>query len=528
VKLIEFAQLARPGWKWDRYHELIFDLMERCTTDPAEPSLLLSTPPGAAKTECMIILAAWLVAHAPLREHVISLSNAANLAQLACTNAQRILMLPQVAERFPLEFDKATQSEFTVAGGDGRPAMYSAPLGGSVTGARARVLLFDDLVKNLEVAFSETQLESIWAEFNAVAETRLLPGGKIVGIGTRWSLKDVHERLLTRAKNPSGRQFYYLNLAATNDGTQSWLLDTRTGERTYIEPYDTLAKVPGQPYSFTATDYEGKRADLGNALYETLYQGNPTSSLDAMFPVDCWTELEDGLNTSQIAYAITAWDMSTGKASDFSANVTILLMTDGSVRIEDAWRGKPTFADLPGIVMHRWTMLGKRYNCVPLLVIEDSSAGTQVLQIMQTSFPVVPVLAAKAVKSKQIRALGVTPLTRSGRVGIARSASWRSWFVSELAQFPAGANDDAADALIHALKALTSKDEFHRPEFLLTPGSLQRPTENQLVDAIMTDIQNGEYASPGAIDPELDRADNITSYERPAFSSWWDERLRRR
>jgi hypothetical protein len=45
------------------------------------------------------------------------------------------------------------------------------------------------LVKSLEVALSEVQLSSINAEFSAVAETRILPGGKIVGIGSSCHLR---------------------------------------------------------------------------------------------------------------------------------------------------------------------------------------------------------------------------------------------------------------------------------------------------------------------------------------------------
>ncbi|MBZ5684679.1 MAG: phage terminase large subunit [Acidobacteriia bacterium] len=511
MRLIDFATLARPGWKFDWHHRLTFDLLERCALEPDFPSVLVSMPPGSAKTETVaIIFPAWCIAHDPLKEKIISLSNAANLSQMACTNVQRILLQPQVAEHFPLEFDKCTQTEFTIVGSDGRPAMYAVPLGGSVTGARARILIYDDLVKSLEVALSEVQLSSINAEFSAVAETRILPGGKIVGIGTRWSLKDVHEQLLQRARN-GGRPFIFLNLAATNDsGEASWLYDSRTNEHQYFEPYKALAKIPGQPYSFTRADYDGKRADLGNALFETLYQGNPTSQLDALFPADGWTMLEEGFNTDDIAFVITSWDTSTGKSSDYSANVTILVMNDGSVRVDDVWTGKPQFADLMGIIMHRYSMISQRYHHVPLLVIEDSSSGTQALQLLQTQAPDVPVYVAKAVKSKVIRAQGVTPLTRSGRVGVPKNAPWRQSFISHMAQFPVGRNDDVCDAFTHACKALLTKDEFHRVDnWQRTPGRLLSAEEQEraLRREMEQEYLDGVAFGISVIDSELDEVD---------------------
>jgi len=510
MRLLDFAQLARPGWKWDWHHQLTFELLERCAMEPDFPSVLVSMPPGSAKTETVaIIFPAWCIAHDPLREKIISLSNAANLSQMACTNVQRILLQPQVAEHFPLQFDKATQTEFTVVGSDGRPAMYAVPLGGSVTGARARILVYDDLVKSLEVALSEVQLSSINAEFSAVAETRILPGGKIVGIGTRWSLKDVHEQLLQRARN-GGRAVIFLNLAATNDdGQQSWLYDSRTNEYEYFSAYKALAKVPKQPYSFTRADYDGKRADLGNALFETLYQGNPTSQLDALFPADSWTMLEDGLNTDDIAFVITSWDTSTGKGSDYSANVTLLAMNDGSIRVDDVWQGKPKFADLMGIIMHRYSMFSQRYKHIPLLCIEDSSSGTQCIQLCQSQAPDVPLYVAKAVKSKVIRAQGATTLTHSGRVGIPKTAPWRQQFVSHMAQFPVGRNDDVCDAFTHAAKALLTKDEFHKPDWQRTPGRLLSAEEQE--QALRRDAEemyiDGVACGTFSIDEILDEVD---------------------
>jgi predicted phage terminase large subunit-like protein len=511
MRLIDFAQLARPGWRWDWHHVLTFDLLERCALEPDFPSVLVSMPPGSAKTETVaIIFPAWCIAHDPLREKIISLSNAANLSQMACTNVQRILLQPQVADHFPLEFDKATQTEFTVVGSDGRPAMYAVPLGGSVTGARARILIYDDLVKSLEVALSEVQLSSINAEFSAVAETRILPGGKIVGIGTRWSLKDVHEQLLQRARN-GGRAVIFLNLAATNDdGQQSWMYDSRTNEYQYFPAYEALAKVPKQPYSFTRADYDGKRADLGNALFETLYQGNPTSQLDALFPADSWAVADDGVNSDQIAFVISAWDCSTGKSSDFSANVTILVMNDGSIRVDDVWTGKPKFADLMGIIMNRYSMIGQRYHHVPLLVIEDSSSGTPAIQLIQGQAPNIPLYVAKAVKSKVIRAQGVTPMTRSGRVAIPNGVPWRQKFISHMAQFPVGAHDDIADAFIHSILALLTKDEFQRIDgWRQTPGRLLSAEEQelQLRREMEEQYLDGVACGTFSIDSTLDEVD---------------------
>ena len=302
MRLLDFAQLARPQFKFDWFHELIFALLERCAEkDPEVENLLISLPPGSGKTELvMILFSAWLIAHNPLREHVIALSNADNLARMACANASRCLRQPDIAERFPLEFDKETESQFTVAGSDGRPAMYSASIMGQVTGARATALLYDDLVKNLEVAYSQPQLEKITDNFKAVAETRLVPGAPIVGIGTRWCLRDEHQYLIDHAlANPGGRQITYLNLAAWNKGEDSYILNTRTGEKKFFPPYKALARVPGQPYSFTPKQWQGKNVDLGPNLWSALCMGNPLATDAPFFPAESWAAY-DGVKYKRV------------------------------------------------------------------------------------------------------------------------------------------------------------------------------------------------------------------------------------
>jgi len=303
MELLKFAQTARPSFKFDWFHELLLSLLERCASgDPEVENLLISLPPGSGKTELvMIVFAAWLIAHNPLREHVIALSNADNLARMACANTLRLLRHPDIEERFPLTFDKETESQFTVHDSDGRPAMYSASIMGQVTGARATMLLFDDLVKNLEVAYSQLQLDKIWDNYSAVAETRLLPLGKIVGIGTRWCLRDVHQRLIDRAvANPAGRQFVYVNIAAWNTGEDSYIFNTRTGERTILPKYRAMAKVPDQPYSFTRKQLEGKRADIGPNLWSALYQGQPLATDSQLFPPEAWASYDGGVNLDEL------------------------------------------------------------------------------------------------------------------------------------------------------------------------------------------------------------------------------------
>jgi predicted phage terminase large subunit-like protein len=508
MRLLDFAKLARPSFSFDWFQVLLLDLLERCAErDPEVPNLLISMPPGSGKSTCVMeLFAAWLIVHNPLKEKVIALSAMDNLARQACSNVLRILHLPEVEDRFPLAFDKETENQFTIEGSDsGRPAMYAASIMGSVTGQRASLLLWDDLVKNLEVAYSQDQLDKIWENFQAVAETRLIPGAPIIGISTRWTLKDPTQRLMDLAtSNPAARQFVYVNLAAWNTGEDSFILDTRTGKQTFLPRYKALAKVQGQPYSFSREQLESKRASLGPNLWSALYMGSPISGDGQLFPPDSWG-CYDGVNHDELDLVVTSWDFAskTGSSNDWTANCVLARTSDGRILVLDVFKTKVDFSQLPGLVLVRWQGCSQKYKTVPALVCEDSSSGTQVIQLFQSSQPQVPLVAAKPTKSKVIRAEGVTPVTRSGLVCLPRNAPWLEPFISELAQFPAGKHDDVVDCFVHGMKAFLSGGDFKATKFLLQPGRQQ--TENELIAAEIEAVMDEQIGC--VIAPDLDAFD---------------------
>ena len=69
--------------------------------------------------------------------------------------------------------------------------------GGPITGRGANLLIIDDPLKDFDEASSETVRRAMHDWFNTVAYTRLMPGGSIVLIQTRWHEDDLAGRLLS-------------------------------------------------------------------------------------------------------------------------------------------------------------------------------------------------------------------------------------------------------------------------------------------------------------------------------------------
>jgi hypothetical protein len=140
---------------------------------------------------------------------------------------------------------------------------------------------------------------------------------------------------------------------------------------------------------------------------------------------------------------------------------------------------------------------------LPLLAIEDAASGTQLLDTIRDREPQIPLIAAKPVKAKIIRAEGVTPITTGGLVSLPRDAEWRADFITEMANFPVGVHDDVTDAFCHAMKAFTTARDFRTPDLTVLPGrflSIEAAQREELLEQM-------EYESDASICGDLDRFD---------------------
>jgi predicted phage terminase large subunit-like protein len=465
MRFLEYIRHVKPNYKPDWYHSLIIETLERAVREGL--SVLCAAPPGSGKTEVFSILfPSWLISEDPAT-HVISLANSDGLSRMAAGNILRIVQSPAFQELCPLELDKATEQQFLVRGNDGRPTLHSAGISGQLTGHRARHLIFDDLLKSMSEAYSETVRERVWSNFSSAAETRLLPNGQIYGIHTRWHMADPIGKLIERAESsPDARQFVFVSLAAVNSGTQSFVSDTRTRTTEYLPAYKSLATVPKMPYSFSSRQLAGKKADLGPISWSALYQQAPVAADAQMFPPSCW-EIVDHVDLDDVQMIVSPWDTAskTAATNDPSCNVPIARMADGGFLVLDCVEYKLTMDRLLPVVLERYRRLGAQFGKQPILVVEDASSGTALLDLIKTQFPDVPILGAKAVKSKIIRAESVTPFTTAHSVRLLKGP-WNEQFITDMSNFPVSPRDHGPDAFAHGMRVFTGTgSDFLKPQF---------------------------------------------------------------
>jgi predicted phage terminase large subunit-like protein len=489
LKFIEAVVKLDATFKADWYHVRLAEEADKFVRK--ERSYIASLPPGSGKSALVVLLAAFILLMNP-RAHIIFVCNSQRLASVMLRSVIRILLSPAAQAINPLTFSKQTESEVVIdcVGQDGRPSLLAAGAGTVVTGHRADYVIADDLIADLQQALSG-ECDTIWENFNSVLETRLLPDGCIWLQGTRWAISDPSGRALKRAKeNALARQWIEINFAAWNDGKDSFIRNTATGEVSYLKPYRSLASRKGLPYSFSRKQYEAKRANLGPLRFSAMYMGQPVSEDAQLFPPTCWTFV-DQIHTDDYQLIATSWDTSSG-AVDPSANIIIGRRNDGGFTVLDVWEERLTFSRLLPVILERYRKLSAEFRTLPLLVVEDASSGREIADVIRTSFPDMPLVASKPLQSKFLRAEGISHITAAGSVALYSRAPWVDRFVRTFANFPSDKTDDhLPDAFSQCLKAFVgSGQDFRTPDLALMPGRLpsQSEQEQMILEAVKDDL----------------------------------------
>ena len=307
--------------------------------------------------------------------------------------------------------------------------------GGPITGRGANLLLIDDPVKGRDDAESDILRQRLKDWYTSVARTRLMPGGAIVIISTRWHEDDLSGWLL---KEHSHENWEVLNLPAV------------------AEPNDQCGREEGEalwPDSYPLEELNVIRKSVGSRDWNALYQQRPSSVGGGVFKREHWrffkpSEIEPkALCASLGVHAICqAWDTAfkTGAQNDYSVCCTIGISAN-RYYVLDVWRDRVEFPDLKRVVQGQSMKWGAH-----AILIEDTAAGQSLLQELarNTRLPILPV---KADRDKVSRANAVTPTHESGLVYLPDNARWLNDFMDELASFPSAPHDDQVDAFVHAL-----------------------------------------------------------------------------
>lgn len=178
------------------HHRVILEAIERTVSRPMGRLMILA-PPGSAKSSyASVVTPAYLLSkHAGYR--IILASYAAQIAEKHSRKCRALVRSPAHASIFgpnaALEKDQKAVHQWALKHNS---EFMAAGLLAGITGNRANGIIIDDPVSGREQADSPTIRDKTEQEYIDSVTTRLLPGGWIILINTRWHEDDLSGRLL--------------------------------------------------------------------------------------------------------------------------------------------------------------------------------------------------------------------------------------------------------------------------------------------------------------------------------------------
>jgi len=430
---IEFPNDARKTrFETMPHHEIIAEHLEAVERGDIL-RLIITMPPRHGKSQITSKdFAPWFVGKNPYRQTISATYNQ-EFAEDFGRHIKSMMNTPTYRQIFPgAVLDKGSQSASRLKTTEGG-IMTFVGRGGSITGRGADLALVDDPIKDSEEADSPTLRDKLWTWYTRVLQTRLMPGGRIVIIMTRWHEDDLVGRLTdpeNELYNPrEAKKWTILNLPALMDHPE-------TGEKECI---------PLWPQRY-GKDYLLGIKDLDARGFYALYQQKP-APLDGDFFRRHHVVTYGPNDMPEYVRKYIASDHAVSTAQNRDATCMGIGCLDNDdvlwIHPELYWDRKETDdvveAMLDMMTRHRplwwWAERGHISKSIgPFL--RKRQMEEQVYINLEEVTPV---------KDKMQRAQAIQARMAMGKVRFPRFAPWWPEAMNELMKFPYGKHDDFVD-----------------------------------------------------------------------------------
>ena len=205
---------------------------------------------------------------------------------------------------------------------------YAAGVGSAITGRGADLLIIDDPHSEQD-ALNPEALEKAYDWYTSGPRQRLQPGGAIVVVMTRWSLKDLTGALINSQKHIKADKWHLIEFPA-------------------IMP----SGKPVWPQYWKLQELEGVKASLSLPKWNAQWMQNPTSEEGSIIKREWWNTWEDD-RIPKLEHVIQSYDTAFSKkdSADYSAITTwgVFKPDEGgpdNIVLLDAQRGRWNFPEL--------------------------------------------------------------------------------------------------------------------------------------------------------------------------------------
>lgn len=429
-RLISYAAYQWPQYRDAAHHRLIARHLEAVERGEIT-RLMITMPPRHGKSMLASeFFPAWYLGRNP-DHYVVTATYAQELADDFGRKVKNQIEDPSYQAIFPgvgLADDSKSAKRFHIDGTFGgyehstsqRGAFYAVGVGGPLTGRGAHLLLIDDPVKNREDAESEVIRKKTKDWYTSTAYTRLMPGGRIVIIQTRWHESDLAGWLLEEHAHEG---WVVLNLPAISD----------EGKALWPEQYDLEA-------------LERIKRALPPRDWSALYQQRPSPETGDYFKRE-WIHTVDHLPPRDAMMVYGASDYAvTANGGDYTVHVIVGIDPSGDPWLLDLWREQASsdvwvqsFCDL----VLKWSPVGWAEETGQI----KSGVGPFLRKAMMERGAYVAREQFATRGDKAVRAQSFRGLIATRGLRVLRDAPFLSDLMSEMMSFPVGVHDDQVDAL---------------------------------------------------------------------------------
>ena len=426
---LDFVKHVYPGYKVGPHHHKLARIFEEIA-EGKKKRVIVNIAPRHGKSELISYLApAWFLGKYPQKK-IIMASHTADLAVQFGRRVRNLVGSENYRDIFPqieLQADSKSASRW---GTNFQGEYFAIGVGGALAGRGADLFIIDDPHSEQEAKTGRPEVFlPAWEWFQSGPIQRLMPGGAIIIVMTRWSKLDLTGQIVTQMERI--------------EGAEDWEVVTFPA----LDEDDN----PLWPEFWTAEELLAKKAVIDIRYWNAQYMQQPTSEEGALIKREWWNrwEKDEPPNCEFIIMSLDAAQEATNR-SDYNAlttwgvfyneevnNYNIILLNSIKKRME--------YPELKALVLEEY----KEWQPDSLIVEKKSSGSVLYQEMRRMGIPLQDFTPGKG-QDKIARVNAVSSLFHGGVVW-APHRRWAQEVIEECNDFPSGINDDLVDSTTLAL-----------------------------------------------------------------------------
>jgi predicted phage terminase large subunit-like protein len=430
---LDFIKHVYPNYIIGEHHRKLAQLFEDIANGKKK-RIIVNIAPRHGKSELISYLApAWFLGKHPHKK-VIMASHTADLAVNFGRRVRNLVGSDAYKDIFPevmLQSDSKSASRW---GTNYNGEYFAIGVGGALAGRGADLFIIDDPHSEQDAKLGKSDVFlPAWEWFQSGPLQRLMPGGAIIVVMTRWSKLDLTGQIV--------------NQMIKNDDVDDWevvefpaILENKAGE-----------EIPLWPEFWSLEELQSRRAALDVRYWNAQYLQNPTSEEGALIKREWWNiwEKETPPSCDFIIMSLDAAQEANNRA-DYNALLTWGVFYNEEVNnyniiLLNAIKKRLEFPELKELAIEEY----KEWEPDVFIVEKKSNGAALYQEFRRMGIPVGEFTPGKG-QDKVSRVNAVSDLFHSGIVW-APDHRWAYEVIEECNDFPSGANDDLVDATTLAL-----------------------------------------------------------------------------